>query len=334
MKLNLEQIRGIALGVDRVDIVDGAFMFHRFTHEQEELYKIRRDDFYRKAFSPSGVCLRFMTDSENLYLKAEVALGTAKDFFSFDLCINGERVDSLCNYVEEELPENYSPLEFVLGEYEKNFSLGAGEKEVALYLPWSVIVKMKELSLDDGCSIVPVKPKYRIMNFGDSITQGYHSLHPIRKYTTQLAAALDAQEHNKAIGGEIFFPELAATKDNFVPDYITVAYGTNDVSRCEWDEIKENCRAFLKNLHNIYPDVKTFVLTPIWRKAFDDVDRYAMIEGIIREAAAEYENMVVIRGYDFVPHSESSFGDLILHPNNQGFDRYFKNLYKEIKPLI
>ena len=49
--------------------------------------------------------------------------------------------------------------------------------------------------------------------------------------TARLADALGAEEVNKAIGGECFFPELAATKEDFQPEYITVAYGTNDWSR-------------------------------------------------------------------------------------------------------
>ena len=334
MKLKIAQIREIAFGVDRVEEINGAFVFHRFTHEQEEMYKVRRDDFYLKVFSPSGVCLRFSTNSENLFLKTEIALGTAKNFFSFDLFINGELTDSLTNFVEEALPPDYGAEEFQLGEYAKNFSLGTGEKEIILHFPWSVIATVKELSLDDGCSIIPMKPAGRMLSFGDSITQGYHSLHPSRKYTTQLAAALGVQEHNKAIGGEIFFPELALTKESFVPDYITVAYGTNDVNRCSFEEFTANCQAFLKNLHKTYPDSKTFVLTPIWRMAFDDLVFYHRIENTIREATAGYENMVVVSGIDFVPHSESAFGDLVLHPNDQGFDHYFMNLFKTIKSMV
>lgn len=68
--------------------------------------------------------------------------------------------------------------------------------------------------------------------------------------TARLADALGAEEVNKAIGGECFFPELAATKEDFQPEYITVAYGTNDWSRKLAEEFQTNCRAFcFKNLY-------------------------------------------------------------------------------------
>ena len=70
--------------------------------------------------------------------------------------------------------------------------------------------------------------KKRILCFGDSISQGYDALYPSNQYTPQLAKLLDAEEYNKAIGGEIFRPELALARDDFEPEYITVAYGTND----------------------------------------------------------------------------------------------------------
>ena len=54
----------------------------------------------------------------------------------------------------------------------------------------------------------------------------------------------DAEEYNKAIGGDVFFPSLAATREDFEPDYITVAYGTNDWSKCPREALEENCKNF------------------------------------------------------------------------------------------
>ena len=43
------------------------------------------------------------------------------------------------------------------------------------------------------------------------------------------------------------------------------------------------------------------------------------------------KNVTVVRGFDFVPKEEKYFADLRLHPNDTGFEHYFKNLYKEIE---
>ena len=64
--------------------------------------------------------------------------------------------------------------------------------------------------------------------YGDSITHGYDALAPSKAYSVSVPFTLSANAINKAIGGEIFFPTLARIKSNINPDYITVAYGTND----------------------------------------------------------------------------------------------------------
>ena len=69
MKLDLSQIKSVALGSVRVTQEEDGFHFYRFTQAQEALYKDRSDDFYMKSFATSGVQLRFNTNSEKLFMK-------------------------------------------------------------------------------------------------------------------------------------------------------------------------------------------------------------------------------------------------------------------------
>ena len=48
----------------------------------------------------------------------------------------------------------------------------------------------------------------------------------------------------------------------------------------------------------------------------------------------ELDNVICIDGFELVPHDEKCFGDLYLHPNEDGFKYYFENLYKIIKEYI
>lgn len=336
MKLNLQQIKAITLGATRVEEDQNGYNFYRFTEKQMEIYKPRRETFYRNTFSTSGVCLAFNTNSKSLYLSASVLKSSSQNYFSFDLFVNGEMVDSLNNFenVQFDKSYGYNHMGFPFGDFEKNFSLCDGEKEVRIYLPWSATAIIKEISLDDGIFLKPVKSKYKMLAFGDSITQGYHSLYPSSKYVTRLANFLDAEEYNKAIGGEIHFPELAKEKDNFTPDFITVAYGTNDWSKCGYDETKDNCTAFYENLCKSYPDTKIFTITPIWRK--DEAEerpfgKFKSVTELIKEVTANFQNVTVITGYDFIPHEEKYFADRRLHPNDEGFLRYFKSLSEQIR---
>lgn len=58
------------------------------------------------------------------------------------------------------------------------------------------------------------------------------------------------------------------------------------------------------------------------------------VEKIIRNVVKGIENIRVVSGYDFVPKEEKYFADLRLHPNDDGFEFYVKNLHKAIKSEI
>ena len=332
MKLSFEQIHGLTLGAVRIaQEIDGV-RFYRFTEEQLALYRERSEESFRRTFAASGVRLRFRTDSQSLGLKVCVSRISGRSFYSFDLFVNGERLDTLDNFTGVELPEKYVETELPLGKAEKIFSLGAGEKEICIYFPWSVSVALQELSLDDGAYILPVKPEKKLLCFGDSITQGFDALHPSCKYASRLADYLDMEEYNKGIGGEMFFPALAATKEPFVPDVITVAYGTNDWGKeCARQEIEENCRGFLKNLRRNYPQTPIYAISPLWRRIWQKekpAGPFCVVEEILCAVAAETDNVTVIPGFDLIPHELTVFGDLSVHPSDEGFACYFESLRK------
>ena len=336
MNLNLSQIKEMTSGAARIEKDENGICFYRFTKQQEELYKTRSEDFYMKTFATSGVKLSFKTNSQSLFLKADVVPRSSRSYFSFDVFVDGKKIDTLNNFDDMQLPRDYTKTKFNLDEASKNFDLGIGDKKVCVYFPWSVSVVLKEISLDDDCTVEALKPGKKLLCFGDSISQGYDAFYPSSKYITKLADLLDAEEYNKAIGGEIFFPELAAAKESFIPDYITVAYGSNDWNRSTKEAFMHNCRAFFYNLNNSYPNSKIFVITPIWRKDMDEPRqlRFKEVEEFIKNQVEKYNNMTCVRGFEFVPFDEDLFADLRLHPNDNGFAYYYESLAKEIRELI
>lgn len=336
MKLELSQIREITKGAVRVEEENGIIRFYRFTKEQELLYKERSDDFYKKSFACAGIKFLFKTNSRNLFLKVHMESGSSRKYFSFDIFVNGKAVDYLDNFSHVEMPMDYATIPLELGEFSKNFELGEGEKEVCVYLPWSMQVQLLELSIDDGAFIQNVPIQKKLLAFGDSITQGYDALRPSMRYIGRLAEYLGAEEVNKAIGGERFFPALAETKEAFCPDYITVAYGTNDWNRITREEFAEKCGAFYGALSAQYPNAQIFAITPIWRKDYQEerpFGDFCDVEKEIGKAVANLDNVTLIPGFHFVPKEESYFADLRLHPNDKGFDCYFNNLSAEFAKL-
>ena len=333
MVLDLAQMKSITLGAERIEKKEDGFHFSRFTQEQDALYQNRGQSAYIRSLASSGIQFRFTTNSRTLFLQTKILPGSGRSYFAFEIFVDGKRFDTLDNYDGKEMTGIYTNDVYPRGDFQKLFNLGAGEKEICVYFPWSARVVIKNFGLEDGAWFKPVKPEKTMLIFGDSITQGYDAAYPSNKYITRLAEKLGAQEYNKAIGGEIFFPELALTKESFVPDYVTVSYGTNDWSRCTKEEIMANCKAFFSNIALMYPESKVLVITPIWCKTDNmvkPVGKHEKMDGLIREIAKEFDSMTVVNGYELVPHEVKFFADGHLHPNDEGFDHYYENLVKEL----
>lgn len=341
MKLTFDRIRQITKGAAYITDETDGIHFHRFTPAQEEYYRptAHRD----KACATAGVRLSFLTDSKTLTLKVHVTPGSSRTYFAHDLLIDGTLEDSLDNFTDLALPPVYTGMKLPQGYAEKTFSLTVEEdvpgrmKRIDLCFPWSVRSVLEELSLDDGASLIPVQTEKKMLQFGDSITHGYDALHPAAAYSVRLADALGMEAFNKAIGGEMFCPGLAALPEDFLPDVITAAYGTNDWSNRTPDVYAQNCRAFFETLRKTYPTARIFALLPLWRgdqkpdRQFGD---YAGIYPLIRQICEETGGIDVIDCYDFIPKDASYFADRVLHPNDAGFTHYFHNLYTAVRERL
>ena len=334
MKLSFEKIKEITLGSVRVTESDEGIRFYRFNEEEEEFYKRTNTDFYKKTFSTAGVKLSFVTDSDFMRISVSVTASTSRTYFSFDVYENGKMIGNIDNFSESDMTGNYTAYSGALGDFSGEFALSRGEKEITVYFPWSVAASLRELSLSDGATVVAKRPSKRIITYGDSITHGYDAIRPSGRYASKLAEYLSAEEICKAIGGDVFERELAALADEeLFPDYVSVAYGTNDWSEFEKDEYAENCRGFYEIVSKKYFGAKIFALAPIWRRDCDEIRKFGSfydIEPMIFNAVEALPNVHPISCFDFVPHNENMFADLRLHPNDEGFFHYFSGIKSKI----
>lgn len=336
MILDFEQIKSITTGVVQFTQKADGIHLRRYTPEQVEVYEDRlMSHLYGKTFNSMGMKLCFRTDSRRLVFGVRVlpVSGTGACRCSFDVFVNGKCIGYMDNFPSDgrEVPIAELPM----GDMEKEFFLGNGEKEVCIYFPYSPKTVIRKVEIDDGAFIMPNRPKKKLLVFGDSISMGCTTKRPSNHYACRLAEALGAEEYNKAMGTERFVPQLAKAKDDFEPDYITVAYGTNDWDFLTKEQFLKNCPQFMGNLHRSYPNAKIFVITPLWRKDRDE-DRpcgsFDELVAYIKKTAEQTPNVVVIDGYDLVPHEEAFFADQRLHPNDEGFAHYTKNLLAQILP--
>ena len=273
------------------------------------------------------------------YINVNINRSSSRTYFAFDLYVDGKYSDSLKNFTEEdEKVLIYPSKEYELGVFEKTFSLGDGKKTVKLVFPWSVEPVVKAIELKGATFVNPVKKSKKLLVYGDSITHGYDALYPSKSYAELMAEAFDAEIVNKAIGGEVFCPELSDFKADFVPDFITVAYGTNDWNHVATaEEFEKNCRGFIENLIKNYPCIKIFALTPIWRDVNGKDDKFCKfdeLDGFMQKIYADYDAVTCISCRHFVPESSDYFADLTLHPNDKGFSHYAKGVVGELKKHI
>ena len=336
MQLSFKQIRGMITGAVRFWEEDGLLRMSRFTEEQTVLYERVSSEFHVKSFASAGMRLMFRTDSRFLTLSVVAERGSTRRFFSYDVFADGALAGYVCNYTEP-MPEDYIPEPYSLGECSGTVELGGGEKTVCVYMPWSVSTAIREVILEDGSFVEPAKPEKLLLAYGDSITQGYDAPRPSQRYASRLADCLGAAELNKAIGGEVFRPELAELSDPVVPDYISVAYGTNDWGKMDEETFRKNCRAFYQTLSVRYPHSRIFALTPICRVDFRQermAGTFDRIEAVIRETVRDMDNVTVIRCFDFVPEDAGCFSDKYLHPNAIGFQHYADNLCAAVRVVL
>ncbi len=339
MQLTFEQIRAITVGAVDFEETKDYLQPYRLTAAQREFTRYA-DRYYHRGMASAGVCFCFETDSESLSLEMECLNTEVRDYFSFEVFANGELIGYLDNFPEEGMPPQFYH-EVKLGKpegvFSRTFDLGTGEKTVRVNFPWSKLVKIRSVELDDGAKLMPVKRNKKLLAFGDSITHGMDGYRPSQRYVAQLADFLNADEYNKAIAGETYCPGLAACRDDFTPDYIMVAYGTNDWTLKNREALVENSHQFYENLQKNYPGVPVFVITPIWRADLD-IERpfgaFEDVEAIIRKNAADFPQIQVIRGYDLVPHDAKYFVEAKLHPTTEGFAHYAKNLCAKIGALL
>ena len=321
MKLSLEQLTSIACGIDRTERTEDGVQLFRMTEAQKGYYlHYNNIEKANKTDSTSGVKLAFYTNSESVKFSARFTEGSSRAYAYFDIYENGAMI-AHCGSDKE-------------NEAQMEVKLLPGESLVEIYFPWSKGVILTSFELDDGATLEPhIRPR-KLVAYGDSITHGYDAIYPSLSYINRLGNLLDADIYNRGIGGDVFAPELVKRDNVQAPDYVTIAYGTNDWSMCTMEKFEANCRGFFKAVHEKYPTSQVIAIAPIWRG--DSERETAMkrpifdVYKLFCEYTKEYDHFTVVDGWNLIPHLYAFFHDQILHPNDQVFSLYAENLYKAI----
>ncbi len=336
MILKQKDIVEMASGYEMTVESDAGVEFLRFTDSEFSVYDNERG-LLPRLYNPAGVKMRFKTDAREICIDLFTKNGTDRLFFALDVYSDDDYIGSICNYDGDKIVPPYSEccgraVEYPSGDFSGCFELPSGEKEIKIFLPWSLPTVIKRIELKGATFFEPVKYDKSILIYGDSITHGYDSLNPSRAYSVRLAEALSASCHIKAIGGDVFRPALAEAAEVREYDYISIAYGTNDYGTYNnIQNFREKADRFITVIREKFPNSQIFVITPIWRKFLRcEGENYNMqlIHDTLKSVCRDIPGTGCIYGWELVPHEESMYGDLSLHPSNEGFDHYIDNLLK------
>ena len=330
MKLTVTELKALLHGAIRTEQTpDGYLALYRFTEKQRAYYQSTNETklralFFEKSLASSNIRLTFQTNSPFFSFDFRTKKASSRKYYYFDVFVDGMLT---VHQGEEDVLEGAGNLQVSLPE---------GEHLVSVYCPVLFSTEIANFTLADGATLSPVTLPRRILMLGDSITQGYDARFSSGSYANLLTDMLHATSVNQGIGGEVFNPDMLDSDLGFAPDLITVAYGTNDFSKCTKEDMRAAANEFYRRLRATYPGVKIFSILPIWRidctKAYDM--RFEEAKQIAR-AAAEAVGAIVIDGTTLVPHMREFFADTkVLHPNELGFRFYTSALYAAMKPHL
>lgn len=214
----------------------------------------------------------------------------------------------------------------------------AGSKHICIYFPFTVTGKIRSLSLDDGATLRPVTKKIKLLQYGDSITQGHDAIFPSRTYASRITGPV-GRRHDKQRHRRLAVPTGACQRQTGLP---TGSYHRRPTVPNDWNaagdfnDFKRRCNAFFDRLAAHYPETPIAALAPIWRADCGEsraLGSFDTVAKTIREAADRHENIYFIDGFDFVPHNAKYFRDSYLHPTDEGFAFYADALAGQLEKI-
>ena len=323
MKLTYNIIKEITFGAVRFFEEDGFLFPKRCTQAQEETWGKYIPDSGKYSKMTTGVRLDFYTNSSFIrfcYPTKDTRAYSSMKADDYELLVNGIFVAQTDKS----------------GTFEYN--LPSGENRVSIYFPISAYGAISDLELEDGATCTPYTYKRKFMFFGDSITQGFTSSYSHLTYAAQISQYFDADFLNQAVGCGDFFPATFDNSVEFTPDYVFIAFGTNDYNHFgSLDTLRKRGNDFLDLVQAKYPSATVIGISPLWRG--DAQNKRAM--GTFEQCCETVKELHKARGFYLLegealtPHEPSFYADEIsLHPTTLGFGVYASNIIKRISNII
>ena len=313
------------------------------------------------ASSPSGVRLRFVTDSPTVGLEllgTHLAIGDAMYAAAIDLRADGDLVASeqfTAGNVINVDPQSRA-MNFVPGEpITLTFDVPAGARVLELWLPNSSLVEARALAIADGASLsaAPTDVRRKWVHHGSSISHCIEAYSGSRTWPATAAHIADVNLTNLGLAGQCHLDQFTARTIRDAPaDLISLKCGINIVNgdTLRMRTFAPALHGFLDTVRDGHPDTPLLVVSPILCPAHEDAPgptdgtsgtarsvaspvalaqgalTLTMIRGIIESVVrarrdAGDTNLHYLDGRELF--NESDLDDLPdgLHPNGDGYIR-------------
>jgi len=309
MRLTAEQIRAVTVGAVAITEAADGIHFEKCTQKQLDAWDAQREDLGARARTTTGVRLEFHTDSPTLSFGATVGN-------KFELYVNG-------------IFRQQFHLNDTDRRAEVRLTEGEGENRVTLYFPAHESGVLEFVELADGATVQPHAFDRRILFVGDSITQGWESHYDSFAYAPRVSRFFNADSVIQGIGGA-YFHESTFDKLPFDPDWVIMAYGTNDFGHYKsLDELRAHTSAHLSLIAEEYRGKRLIYISPIWRA------KQEKTMGTFRQARAALIDEATRLGFEHIDGLTLVPSDLMLftdglHPNELGFSFYAEALCRQL----
>jgi len=316
VKLSNNSFSKLIVGSCNSKTYHGYISYYHYTDEQISYFDSLDESWGIRARLSCGVRAEFLTSATKFEFDSFVP-----QFGSYD-----STIDLFINNVPYAVHHITGT-----GKNHISFDFPEGTKKVTIYFPTDSLLYMKNFQINDSYKATRIRYK-KMLVIGDSISQGYGAGIAGFNYINCLGRKIKYEILNQGVGGYVYDPGCISLIDNFTPDKIFVQVGTNcyDVLSFNYEE---RVIKFYKRLYEVYPKTPVMVMTPLWRgDGIVDYSRLKWCSDIIKRECAKYDNIVVVDGFDLIPHLSIFYSDN-LHPNLLGCEYMASNIEKKMRTI-
>lgn len=312
MLLSLEQIKSVTFGACDVWEENGQIKFSRFIKKQYDAWESK--NVLAGTRATTAIKLDFHSNTKKVSVSA-VSIKSKYEIYIDDEPVYFGRITPTAPTI--------------------SLGLDGNEHRITIMLPCHGIGVLTSVEIDDGASLIPHQYDYKFMFWGDSLTQGWNSEQDSLSYANRVARHFNAEVVNLAVGGTVFNADVVCDEHPFDPEYVILAYGTNDWNKTTFSELEANCKNFLDNVTKVYKGKTIIGITPIWRWDVDEIKMAGSFNDVVSLLKKEYleRGIKVVEGIDLVPHQMHYYSDAV-HLNAKGFGLYAKNLIPKLEEII